>query len=87
MSALRVSVMYPLVTFTLAACSHDAPTKPTTFSGPARLAYVSAAQIHVIDPDGTHDTTVTDATHAVIWYAWDNTNQRVAYLDHNDRRV
>ena len=37
-----------LVAFALAACSHDAPTKPTNGVAATRLAYMFAERIHVI---------------------------------------
>ena len=82
----RFPLLVGFVTIALVACGHDS-TGPRPSLGDARLAYLYNAQIHIMDPDGAHDTTLTDASHAVIWYAWDTAGQRVAYLDQTDRRL
>jgi Tol biopolymer transport system component len=66
----------------------DGPTTPVQVvpAGP-RLAYVFQSQLHVIDPDGTHDTSVTPADRQVSWYTWNGATGRIAYLANGALRI
>jgi Tol biopolymer transport system component len=86
----RTSLSVIVVALAQGGCGGDsvgAPTKPIHVvpAGP-RLAYVSQSQLHVVDPDGSHDTIVI-AARQVSWYAWHGATERIAYLANGALRI
>ena len=66
----------------------DGPTTPVPVGATSpRLSYVYQSQLHVVDADGAHDTTVTPASRPIGWYTWNAATARIAYLANGALRI
>ncbi|HKN64631.1 MAG TPA: hypothetical protein VJW73_00040 [Gemmatimonadaceae bacterium] len=86
----RGAALLTIVAALVQGCGGDsavAPTKPVHVvpTGP-RLSYIYDSHLHVVDPDGGHDTTVI-ATRQVGYYAWHGATERIAYLANGALRI
>jgi hypothetical protein len=85
----NLSLLAAIVLVALSACDNgptDLKLVPPGETNLRRLAYHHQGRLHVIDVDGSHDTTVTPNETSVSQYSWHSETRRIAYYT-ADRKV